>query len=404
MNNQVPKVANGVSSVAVVIGCIVLSCLFVPEGQARRVTCPRCGGSGVIPGPVIHGIQSYYGCPDCGGSGGGGAPGTPGRGWIEVPDSPQENNPPTGNSDLQAQQEQARREAEAAKAAEVAKAAEAERLKREQFERDKQDASKNLKSAADTDFDGQLKGTSPADDSGLKGLDDERTLFSKPTPDSTPVDTRVQGPSKLDVSTTPVALPTVEPMRGASSATEIPPEARTPEGDRDFLLALFPAEERKEIFPKNPNPPLINPLREPERYEAWRKATEARLQAAISENKAREVIRAMASDPGLSQARDRIIREEATAIDKAWGRLFGEAKAAFQTLDKKYGVNNGLESLGRQQIDPDYRRDIQALVDGFYKSFSDAKMAIRGRSLEEMQAAVKKFSQDHPELDLGKGQ
>ena len=147
----------------------------------------------MIPGPVINGIQSYYGCPECGGSGGGGSPGVKGRGWIEVPDTPQQGNQPAEKSALQAQQEQANR-AQARHDAEVAKAAaEARRLKQQQFEQDKQDALNSLKGISENEL--GLKGVDETKNSelGLKGVDDTKTLFDRGTRWSAPVDTRAKG-------------------------------------------------------------------------------------------------------------------------------------------------------------------------------------------------------------------
>jgi tetratricopeptide (TPR) repeat protein len=61
---------------------IIFACLLLTVLNLNAAICPRCGGTGVIPGPVLNGIQSYYGCPNCGGSGGGGSPGVKGSGTV----------------------------------------------------------------------------------------------------------------------------------------------------------------------------------------------------------------------------------------------------------------------------------------------------------------------------------
>jgi hypothetical protein len=106
------------------------------------------------------------------------------------------------------------------------------------FDKAKRDALSSMKGIADSEFGGlkgisadkntglkdRLKGISSEDHSGLKGLDDTRTLFSKPTPGDAPVDTRVKGPSNLDVGggKVPTGLP-------KSVEDSIP---QTPAGDR----------------------------------------------------------------------------------------------------------------------------------------------------------------------------
>ena len=61
---------------------IVFACLLLSVLNLSAATCPRCRGTGMILGPMLHGIQSYKGCPDCGGSGGGGSPGVKGSGTV----------------------------------------------------------------------------------------------------------------------------------------------------------------------------------------------------------------------------------------------------------------------------------------------------------------------------------
>jgi len=150
----------------VLVVCFVLGCLFVFQAYARQVTCPSCGGRGVIPGPVIHGIQSYYGCTQCGGSGGGGAPGSPGRGWIEVPDEPQANQ--SGNTEADRQAAEAERQR--AIAEQQKKFQEEQKRAKEEFEKIKQEALNSMKGI--TGNDPGLKGVGSGDSLGLKGVGD----------------------------------------------------------------------------------------------------------------------------------------------------------------------------------------------------------------------------------------
>lgn len=129
----------------------------------------------MIPGPVLNGIQSYYGCPRCGGWGGGGKPGGKGSGYIDVPSrsptpQPDDGSPrpvpsePQPDYTQEARDAQARRDAAAAKAAEIAR----------QFERDKNDVLSQLKGFGDTNL--KLKDSSAAvasiggNGSGLKEI------------------------------------------------------------------------------------------------------------------------------------------------------------------------------------------------------------------------------------------
>ena len=148
-------------------------CLFVSLAYAHRETCPTCGGKKVIPGPVLNGIQSYYGCPQCGGSGGGGAPGTPGRGWIEVPDEqPSEEN--TQAADTEAARQAAEAERKHAVEEQQRKFEEEQKRGREEFERIKQEALASMKGFHEDDGLG-LKGVGSSNDLGLKGVGGSQT-------------------------------------------------------------------------------------------------------------------------------------------------------------------------------------------------------------------------------------
>jgi hypothetical protein len=119
---------------------------------------------------VLGGIQSYYGCPDCGGSGGGGAPGSPGRGWNEVPDEPQANPPDNQPADTEA----ARRAAEAGRQRAIEeqqkKFQEEQKRAKEEFAKIKQEALNSMKGITVNDT--GLKGVGSSDSLGLKGIGD----------------------------------------------------------------------------------------------------------------------------------------------------------------------------------------------------------------------------------------
>jgi len=141
--------------------------LFVSLSYAHRETCPSCGGSGVIPGPVLGGAPTVYGCTKCGGSGGGGSPGTPGRGWIEVPDTqPSEENNQT--ADTEAARQAAESERKQAIEEQQKKDQEEQRRKQAEFDKAKQEAIASMKGLHTDDGLG-LKGVGGSDDLGLKG-------------------------------------------------------------------------------------------------------------------------------------------------------------------------------------------------------------------------------------------
>jgi hypothetical protein len=152
----------------------------------------------------------------------------------------------------------------------VRKQKEAAERRQAEFERAQREILNSMKGITGNEL--GLKGISTSEDFGLKGVgemrtgdlglkgvgetDLPRTLFEKGTRDSAPVDTRAKGPSKLDASTLSVMPPTVEPARRSTTPTTGAPRASVPEDPvKEFL---FPGKPR--IFPKNPDPPLLNPL------------------------------------------------------------------------------------------------------------------------------------------------
>lgn len=122
----------------------------------------------MIPGPVLGGAPTVYGCPECGGSGGGGSPGTPGRGWIEVPDTqPGEENNQT--ADTEAARQAAESERKQAIEEQQKKDQEEQRRKQAEFDKAKQEAIASMK-GLHTDAGLGLKGVGGSDDLGLKGV------------------------------------------------------------------------------------------------------------------------------------------------------------------------------------------------------------------------------------------
>ncbi len=262
-----------------------------------------------------------------------------------------------------------------------------------EFEKNKQEALKNMKGI--TESGPGLKGTVPESDHGLKGVEKTssddlglKTLFDKGTHGSAPVDFRVKGPSKLDVGN----------EEGTTRAVKAPLDTqryfRSPEADKElvrlFLSASAPRAQtsgNKGLFPKNPEEPLINPLREPERFKAWEKSVQASLEARIKKDRAEKVIKKMDRDRELNNARDRIVRTEEKTINLATAHYGEEANAAFKKLSAKYGVDDVFET-GKNN--PEFQRRAQAILEDYWKKVDEAGLEARRRSLQEMDKEVKK--------------
>jgi hypothetical protein len=188
--------------------------LFGPQNICYADACPTCqgsgkcqacGGAGYLSAGTCHGQPAVFGCTECGGvrgdpcnSGGGSAgsglcPTCGGSGQV-----PGAN--PAGSDPSQSANEAAERQR-----ALEAQRLEAEALKKknqERFQRDKEEALRQIKGIAENEF--ELKGI--GGDLELKGIGETQTndyglkpLFEKGSPGSAPVDSRVKGPSKLDI-------------------------------------------------------------------------------------------------------------------------------------------------------------------------------------------------------------
>ncbi len=150
-------------------------------------------------------------------------------------------------------EEQARKEEEAA------------RLRREQFERNKQEALKSMKGIAEGEL--GLKGA----DSGALGLKDIgdtgtgdlglKTLFDKGSPGSAPVDTRVKGPSKLDVGKN-INIGVIKVQAGVDKPTQFRKDLLDNFSDTIFKRTAQPNAQAQEILrsfkTKEPPSPVKN--------------------------------------------------------------------------------------------------------------------------------------------------
>ena len=197
--------------------------------------CPQCNGSGTVPcqncegrgrvNPVnCGGAQGWHGCPNCGGnygnpcdSSGRDTP-TPGSGRVSCPYC-------GGSGQVQGSSNSANNQSSSANAAaERQRALEAQRLEaeelarknQEQFQRKKDEALRSMKGITENEL--GLKGV--GGDMELKGIGETqpndhglKPLFEKGSPGSAPVDSRVKGPSKLDIGVISVQAGVANPAQ-----------------------------------------------------------------------------------------------------------------------------------------------------------------------------------------------
>ncbi len=310
--------------------------------------------------------------------------------------------------------------------------AEEARERQAQFDRNKENVLRSMKGITEGEL--GLKGTD-AGGSGLKGLSDTGNpgLREMPVTDSNVVDLRdkkapyivdpgvVKGETQK--SQTPHALP---PSSGSQRASVDPvseflfpgePARRATTDDvKEFLFPgepagmddvkefLFPADAHRSLFPKNPDKPLINPLREPDKWKAFEEAAKKNIETQTRKHRAEEVIKKLADDPGLTKARDRIVKEEETEIYRATDKLRTQATKQFEELNKRYGVRDFNEYKKKDHEDPAYRQKMQAIVDDYSNKVDEAAVKVRQSSLKKFSVEVGKFVDNHPELKKGEEQ
>ena len=167
---------------------------------------------------------------------------------------------------------------------------------------------------------------------------------------------------------------------------------RSPELDKTILQTRSDSGGGKNLFPKNPDEPLINPLREPEQYRAWCDSVQTALNERIIKNRADQLIAKIQSDPELSKSKDRIVREENAGINKAYEKNLKMAQKAYEELDKKSGVDNVfVENDKKIQNSLQYKQQEKVILDNFWKEMDKAATEARQRSLREMMQEYAKF-------------
>jgi len=141
---------------------------------------------------------------------------------------------------------------------------EAAKQRQIEFERSKQEALKSMKSITEGEL--GLKGTD-AGNLGLKDIGDTgtgslelKTLFDKGSQGSSPVDTRVKGPSKLDVGKN-INIGVIKVQSGVDKPTQLRKDLLDNFSDSIFKRSAQPNEQVQEIFRsfKTKEPP--NPVK-----------------------------------------------------------------------------------------------------------------------------------------------
>ena len=172
-------------------------------GGSGYIACPACGGSGISGYTDVHGEVGAYGCERCGGVRGDPVYGTGRQGSGRIPC-------PTcgGSGQVQGQQSGQSSSSISSPARkplvdkwkifneQKKKNEEQAKLKSEEFKKNNQEILNRMKGITENEL--GLKGADIAGEAGAGGLQ-VKTLFDKGSPGSAPVDTRVKGPSTLDV-------------------------------------------------------------------------------------------------------------------------------------------------------------------------------------------------------------
>jgi hypothetical protein len=185
-----------------ILRCLVVFMFLWPQNICLADTCPTCqgsgrcqscGGSGTIPAGTCHGLRAVYGCTACGGvrgdpcnSGGGSA----GSGQCQTCGGTGQVQGANNSANNQTSSASAAADRQRAVEAQRLEAKELARKKQEQFQRNKDEALRSMKSITENEL--GLKGV--GGDMELKGIGDTQTndhglkpLFEKGSHGSAPV-------------------------------------------------------------------------------------------------------------------------------------------------------------------------------------------------------------------------
>lgn len=267
------------------------------------------------------------------------------------------------------------------------------RQSQEKFEKNKQDAFKLLKGVESSEFD--LKGAATGKDLGLKGVKDAGVKDALSDVKLKGVDTLSPhlDPSVVDLRDMSDRPLVVDP-RKVKGTTPKPITAETSNEftDLQMLELLFspPDTESKWPGPKNPYPPLINPLREPERYEAWKRTVWAKFL------KTKPTLQDMETDPRLSkelnEARDEILKKEFEENVKARERSWNEMRQELEKLRKQAGLKDYAEFDRKLNADPDFSKRVMDARDRIVEKEEQAIIEARKHSFDQFLKVVNELS------------
>lgn len=305
------------------------------------------------------------------------------------------------------------------------KRAEADAKRQAEFEKAKRDALRSMKGITENEL--GLKGIGASDDFGLKGVgetktsdfglkgvgetDVPRTLFDKGTRDSAPVDTRIKGPSKLDVGTSPAALQTVESAHRNTELKTITTQASVPEDlVKEFL---FPG--KPSAFPPDPNQPLRNLYVEREKAKnlpapgETAEAFTARFLTSDLFKKLDDTDNSLhpwndgpvyprgkypAVDKVVDETLQSIEKNEAAGLQDACRKAVEQMKAEYANLEKQGLIHPGDDLAAKDKTDDAYH---YALDDIHHRVFQQFEKDVQA-TLIRHDAALDKLKLDIPKL------
>jgi hypothetical protein len=149
--------------------------------------------------------------------------------------------------------------------------------------------------------------------------------------------------------------------------------------------------QRRWPGPVNPNPRLINPLTEPQRYEAWKKSIDARLKIQAQEGKNAAIVEHMSRDPAINAARDRIVKKQEEAEHKAFTRAQSDMQAALEKLRKEANLKDFAAFQKKEQDDPNLRAKVKTTSDAIVQRWEREQHAARSAAIQEMTREIDKW-------------
>ena len=178
------------------------------------------------------------------------------------------------------------------------------------------------------------------------------------------------------------------------------PTTPSQKADEVIIALLFLGKYRVGGIPfeQNPEFPWINPLREPERYQAWEKQERERIQAEINLNKAQAVIEVMAQDRRLTAARDQIVRDENRTNTREQQKLMKAVVQEFYQLRAQELAKSFAELNKKIAADPVLKQKTEAIANDYFKRSDDSRANAGEQSIKKIDEELTKFFKRHPEL------